>query len=52
MTAQNTPYGQVESFEGSVLLNGLTGILRAGGGESAGGWGEGGDALLVEEDGQ
>ena len=52
VAAQDAPYGQVEALEGSVFLYGLLGILRAGGGETAGSGREGADAPLVEQDGQ
>lgn len=52
VAAQQPPDSQCKPLEGAMLDDGLTGILRACGRETAGGWGEGRDAPLVEEDGQ
>ena len=48
MTAEDTTDGEVETFEGAVLAEGLKGVLGAGGCETAAGLLEGGDADLVE----
>jgi hypothetical protein len=52
MATEYAADGKVETFEGSVLADGLAGILRTGGCETAGSRGEGADAPLVEDDGQ
>lgn len=50
MAAEDASDGEVQAFEGAVLAEGLKGILRAGGGETAAGLLEGGDADLIESD--
>ena len=52
MATKNPAYCQIESLDDSVFLNGLNGILRAGGGETAGGRCQRGDESLVEADGK
>ena len=51
VAAQQTANGEVETLDGAVLQDGLTGIFTAGGGEAAGGPQEGGDGYLIETDG-
>lgn len=48
MATEDASDGEVQAFEGAVLAEGLKGILRAGGGETAAGLLEGGDADLIE----
>ena len=50
MAAEDASDGEIQAFEGAVLAEGLKGILRAGGGETAAGLLEGGDADLIESD--
>ena len=52
VATKNPADGEVEALDGSVLLNGLNGILRAGGSETAGGRRQRGDESLVEADGK
>ena len=52
VTAQDAANGEPQSFEGTVLLECLHGILRTRGGVTAGGRGERGDKLLVKADGE
>ena len=49
IAAQDTPHGQCESLERSVLHDGLTGILRASGCETARRGCVGGDEMLIKE---
>ena len=48
MAAENAPQGQPSATEGAVLADGLLGILRAGGRETAGGRREGRDTGAIE----
>lgn len=50
MAAQYASGGKVESFDRTVLAEGLKGVLRAGGCESAAGLLKGGYADLIESD--
>ena len=52
MTAQDPANGKPQSFQGTVLLNGLHSILRTRGRKAAGGGSERGDKLLVKADGE
>lgn len=52
VTAQDASYGEVESLDGSVLLDGFDGVLRAGGCEAAAGRSQWRDESLVEADGK
>ena len=52
VAAQYAAYGEVESFEWSVLLYGFHCILGACGSEAAGRWCKGGYAVAVEVDWQ
>ena len=48
MTSEQTSHGEPESLDGSVLDEGLAGILRARGCEPTRGWREGRDEFLIE----
>ena len=48
MAAEDASDGEIEAFDGTVLAEGLEGVLGAGGRETAAGLLEGGDADLVE----
>ena len=50
MAPQDSPDGEPQPLDGTMLAEGLLGILRAGGGKPACGWGERTDATLVEKD--
>ena len=52
MAAQDAAAGQIEAFEGAVPLDGLDGVLRAGGGEAACGRKHGRDGHAIEVDGE
>jgi len=52
VAAQDAPHRKVEALERTVLHDGLLGILRASGGETARRGRIGGDVLLIEQDGQ
>ena len=52
MTAQDAANGKPQSFQGTVLLNGLHSILRTRGRKAARGGSERGDKLLVKADGE
>ena len=52
MTAQDAANGKPQSFQGTVLLNGLHCILRTRGRKAARGGSERGDKLLVKADGE
>ncbi len=51
IASQDAPDGEVKTFDGTVLDDGLLGILRAGGRETADRRRERADASLVEDDG-
>lgn len=51
MASEYSPDGEVGSAERSVFDDGLSGVFRTGRREAAGGWGEGADAPLIEDDG-
>ena len=52
VTAQYAPDGQVQAFQRAVFLDGFDGILRTGGGETAGRRKHGRNEPLVKADGQ
>ena len=52
VAAQDAANGEPQSFEGTVFLECLHGILRTRGGVATGGRGEWGDKLLVKADGE
>jgi hypothetical protein len=52
VAAEDAPDSEEESLEGSVLEDGLTGILATGGCEATGGRGIGRDAHLIEAYGE
>lgn len=52
MTAQDATNGEPQPFKGTVLLDGLYGILRTCGRKAARGGSERGDKLLVKTDGE
>ena len=52
MAPEDWAYGQIKPFDWTVFLDGLYRILTAGGCETAGRRGQGGDAFLIETDRQ
>ena len=52
IATQDAADGKIQAFERSVLLDGLKGILRTGGGETASGRRERSDELPIEQYGQ
>ncbi len=52
VTSEDATYGQIKTLYGSVLLNGLYGILRTRRGEATGRRSQRADEALIEPDGE